>query len=259
VLSALRGKVAELAFQQLGCRIVQDALQVAGTDAARQIVNELHGHVQAAAWSPYANYVIQKVIEVLPTSLSSFVPRELQGVAASVARSKYGCRILCRIFEYAADQPESRELAGELFMDAEALCRHTYAHHVMEVILKHGQLEQRQGVVKALVSEFWANAQIESSSYVIESAVIHCTEAEMSDLLAIISKATPGRLVSLLNGKPGSRVLRAFLRMLSQSSNDALHAIVRELQRCEFQCALNWQGKRLVQEFSKAAGLVVIA
>merc|ERR1712232_54043 len=98
VLGALRGKVAELAFQQLGCHIVQDAIQVASTDDACRIANELQGHVQAAAWSPHANYVIQKVIEVLPSSLSGFVAQEFHGVAGAVARVKYGCRILCRIF-----------------------------------------------------------------------------------------------------------------------------------------------------------------
>merc|ERR1712137_1327426 len=98
---------------------------------------------------------------------------------------------------YGADEPESRKLADELFEDAGALCRHAFAHHVMEVILKHGLLEQRQSVVNALAAEFWANAQSESSSYVIESAIVHCTEEEMSNVVTIISKAAPGRLVSM--------------------------------------------------------------
>merc|ERR1712190_132569 len=114
------------------------------------------GHVYAAARSPYANYVIQKVVEALPPSLSRFVAHELCGVAGVVARNKYGCRILCRIFEHSAAEPESRKLADELLTEAVALSRHTFAHHVIEVILAHGSPKQRLSIVSALLVQFWS-------------------------------------------------------------------------------------------------------
>lgn len=257
--AALRGQVARLAFHQSGCRIVQQAIQAAGTDEVGEILTELHGHVYAASRSPYANYVIQKLIEAVPPSLSSFVAYELCGVAGVVARNKYGCRILCRVFEHSAAEPWSRTLADELLRETVALSRHTFAHHVMEVILAHGSLEQRQNIVEALSADFWANAHDQNSSYVLESAMIHCAEQELERLVEVISAGSSERVVSLLQGKAGNRVLKSLPKMPAQLSQHVLQTVVGKLQASESMYADNRYGKRLVQELKMHAKAAIAA
>merc|ERR1719450_712657 len=99
----MRDQVVELSFDATGCRLVQQAMQVAGKDEISSIVGELHGFVTRAMQSPHGNYVIQKVVESLPPAMSRFIAEEILGVAGAMARHRYGCRVLCRLFEHCAD------------------------------------------------------------------------------------------------------------------------------------------------------------
>ena len=89
-MRALHGCVLEQAFDAIGCRIVQRALDV-GDDAGRtQIAKELRGHVCQAIESPHANCVLQRVIEMMRPSPTRFVLDEIEpypdspGTAADV-------------------------------------------------------------------------------------------------------------------------------------------------------------------------------
>ena len=100
---AVRGFVSRLAFESIGCRVIQLAMELAEPSVAIELVSEMRGHVRDAIASPHGNYVIQKIIEAMPVGEFSFIAEELQGVGASVARHRYGCRIFCRLLENSAD------------------------------------------------------------------------------------------------------------------------------------------------------------
>ena len=59
-LEALRGHVWTWSRNEMGCRLVQEALET-GSQAAGELASELQTHVLEAATCPHANYVLQKV------------------------------------------------------------------------------------------------------------------------------------------------------------------------------------------------------
>merc|ERR1712113_699322 len=117
-----------------------------------------------------------------------------------------------------------------------------------EVILAHGSPQQRQSIVRTLLDQFWSNAHDQNSSYVIESAMIHCAEQELEGLAAVISSGSSETVVSLLRGSAGNRVLKALPKMPAHLSQHVLRIVVGKLQACESAYANNRHGKRLVQE-----------
>merc|ERR1712151_1490082 len=96
----VRGRVVKLAFDALGCRVVQLALEVVDRLTASGLAMELRGQVRQAIGSAHANYVVQKVVETQPTSVA-------------VTRHRYGCRILCRLLEHSASDPGTVALVDE--------------------------------------------------------------------------------------------------------------------------------------------------
>merc|ERR1740138_364723 len=83
-LATIRGSVLDLAFDSVGCRVIQTALDVTSLKDGAELASELRGHIREAIESKHANYVVQKIVEVLPTSMVSFVVEELAGDADEV-------------------------------------------------------------------------------------------------------------------------------------------------------------------------------
>ena len=76
----LKGQVWAWSRNEVGCRLVQDVLDLGTRDAA-ELTAELHGHVLEAVMCPHANYVIQKVVSHLSTAASAFVTQEISHTA----------------------------------------------------------------------------------------------------------------------------------------------------------------------------------
>lgn len=136
-IQCLRGQVWRLSRDAVGCRLVQEALEL-GSKGVVDLAHELQGHVLEAVMCPNANYVVQKVVSHLSVAASSFVAWELQGNAVRAAKHRFACRIFCRLLEFCGTGPTS-QLVDE-FLDAaeENLCTHSFAHHVVQSILEHG-------------------------------------------------------------------------------------------------------------------------
>merc|ERR1712187_417170 len=153
---------------------------------ASELIAELHGFVRRAITSPHANYVIQKVIEVMPMPLSSFIISELCGHGAKVSRHRFGCRIICRLVEHLGSDPMLKDLIDEILKDAGELCRHSFAHHVMECVLEHGLPDQKHRIAFAIYEDLMQNATDPHATYVIESALKHCHATDSNTLVAAL-------------------------------------------------------------------------
>merc|ERR1712217_970684 len=135
--------------------------------------------------------------------------------------------------------------------EAVSLSQHTFAHHVMEVILQRGTAEQRQKIVAALLADFWRNAQNDNSSYVIASAMVHCDAQELQVLIEVIVAGTSEQLGSLLRTKARNHVLKALLQLPAHLTQNVLKTVVSKLQATEYANA--WYAKRLVQQLNMKA------
>lgn len=219
-LESLKGWVVRLAFAKDGCRVVQEAMTVADHGVAGELLSELKGHVQEALASPHANYVLQALISGLPTATSAFVVQELQTTGAATARHRFGCRVLCRLVEHAGQASDMKALLGEVLEEAEDLCRHSFAHYVMQSMLEHLP-EHRVRIATALRADLAGHARHRCASHVVEAALEYCAEEERR--LFVTELLGPGvcNLVDLAQSQYGSFVLKAVLRLQGPHQDEA--------------------------------------
>jgi len=246
-ISSLLGSVLKMSFEPFGCRVMQSALDLAGTSEKDALVAELHGHVLEAVSSPHANFVIQKVIEVLPVTAASFVAKELTLFAAEVARHRFGCRILCRLVEHqlcgGTTSPATTDLIDELLLEADQLIRHNFARHVLDLILEHGSETHKKHISDAIRSNLFHNAKNRNASYVVEKALCLCS-AEDTHAIASELLSDPARFLMLAVHECGCHVVKAVLRShedCAQQARELLLAKVAHVRASKY-------GKQLLDE-----------
>lgn len=252
-VATLTGKIRELSFKKIGCRVVQKAIEVSSLGVAAALAGELQGAVQEAIESPHANYVIQKVIEVLPAAHAGFVVGELTGKGGEVARHRYGCRVLCRLLEHhsCGERTDGRTsaLINEVLTEVVELSRHNFGHHVIQSILEHGTQEQRCKIAVALRGDLLRNAKNRNASFIVERALAFCTTEDQQIMAAeLLSNAE--NLPSLAENQFGCHVAKALLRLPGEHSRQALN----HLQIASAQLQTSKYGRRLLAEFKLNTG-----
>lgn len=246
-ISSLFGSVLKMSFEPFGCRVMQSALDLAGTSEKDALVAELHGHVLEAVSSPHANFVIQKVIEVLPVMGASFVAKELTLFAAEVARHRFGCRILCRLVEHhlcgGTTSPATTDLIEELLLDADQLIRHNFARHVLDLILEHGSETHKKQISDAIRSNLFHNAKNRNASYVVEKALCLCSAAD-THALASELLSDPARFLTLAVHECGCHVVKAVLKSHAECAQQARELLLAKVA----QVRASKYGKQLLDE-----------
>jgi hypothetical protein len=246
-LSAIRGNVQTLSFDAGGCRAVQQALVLADKHEREALVAELRGHVRTAMRSPHANFVVQKIVEALPPALASFVAEELVGIGSEASRHRFGCRIICRLLEHhccsGSSNPTTAALLEEVLANAQHLCHHAFAHHVVDSILEHGTADQRHQVVAAVQANLLQNARNRYASYVVEQAMKFCSAA---DKVAFVEEfaSRPDDVLSLAVHEYGGHVLKTLLQLPCQNVSDVkriLRSGTETLQTSKY-------GRRLLED-----------
>jgi hypothetical protein len=218
VVQSLLGCVFSASLEPHGCRIVQAALEFASSTEREALASELRLHVREAICSPHANFVIQKVIEVLPVASASFIAEELATVAADSARHRFGCRILCRLVEHhlcgGATSPSTSCLVDELLLEADRLITNSYARHVMEMVLEHGNHEHKHKIAKTIRRNAFSTAKNRNGSYVMEKALSMCS---VEDAQSIASEllSNPASFHVLVMHECGCHVVKAIMRLHS--------------------------------------------
>jgi len=219
-LEAIRGNVLRLALDVEGCRALQLALQVASIGTMAELLGELHGHVREALASPHANYVVQKVVEVAPAHLSSFVAAELRGAGAAVARHRYGCRVWVRLLEHSHANTALAGLLEEVLAEARELCKHMFAHYVLQSFLEHGSPELQERVAAVLLEDARGLARHRSASHVVEAALLHCQPETRQRLAGALLGGTVEETLELAQCQFGSFVVKLLLELPGEASRE---------------------------------------
>ncbi|CAE7302602.1 pum [Symbiodinium sp. CCMP2456] len=209
-LAQLQGHVWALSQDKKGCRLVQKALEVAGRETAA-IAAELSGHILEAIKHPEANYVVQKAITQLSVGGSGFIVEEIMGSAVAVAKNRMGCRIFCRLLEFCSTNPKVGHLVDELLADVSDLCCHSFAHHVIQSILEHGEERHKHVIAQTLVADVVRFAQHKNTSYLIEKVMTLCTCSEQ-DQAAMVCALDFKRLLFLAKTQYGRHVAKTMLK-----------------------------------------------
>ena len=207
-LQHLIGHVWPLSQHKEGCRLVQTALEKAGRETAT-ISLELRGHILEAVKHSHANYVVQKAIAQLSVASSAFIVEEMQGSAAVVARNCMGCRTLCRLVEFCSTNPQVGELMDELMSELWHLCCHSFAHHVVQSIMEHGEERHKHVIAETLLADVMRFARHKNSSYLVEKVLSSCSIEDQGTMICTLD---PQSILELAKTQYGRHVAKTVLQ-----------------------------------------------
>jgi pumilio RNA-binding family len=168
------GHVLNLSLQMYGCRVVQKALEVVETEQQYLLIQELEGHVLNCIRDQNGNHVIQKVIEKVPPQQTKFIVNTFVNEVFKLATHPYGCRVIQRILEHHCGNEEDErpvQIIKELLHCTISLVQDQYGNYVIQHVLKHGNHDDKNEIIKQLRGKIVKFSQHKFASNVLEQCV----------------------------------------------------------------------------------------
>jgi hypothetical protein len=147
-LDALLGQVRRLSRDQVGCRLVQQALDEEGAKAATAILNEGLPFWGEAMVDPFGNYLFQKILEKITPEERIMLVKSVGARLVNASLNLHGTRSVQKIVELCAiddetgvpkekkDGESSAEILTRSLAPAAArLCIDSHGNHVIQRIL----------------------------------------------------------------------------------------------------------------------------
>lgn len=145
-LDELLGQVRRLSRDQVGCRLVQQALDEEGPMAATAILNEGLPFWGEAMVDPFGNYLFQKILEKVTAEERIMLVRSVSSRLVNASLNLHGTRSvqkvveLCAIDERNKSQADDEETAADILTKSLApaaarLCIDSHGNHVIQRIL----------------------------------------------------------------------------------------------------------------------------
>lgn len=147
-LDALLGQVRRLSRDQVGCRLVQQALDEEGAPAATLILNEGLPFWGEAMVDPFGNYLFQKILEKITPEERIMLVKSVGSRLVNASLNLHGTRSVQKIVELCAIDEEKGEpkenkdgetaadiLTRSLAPAAARLCIDSHGNHVIQRIL----------------------------------------------------------------------------------------------------------------------------
>jgi len=150
-LDALLGQVRRLSRDQVGCRLVQQALDEEGPMAATLILNEGLPFWGEAMVDPFGNYLFQKILEKITAEERIMLVKTVSTRLVNASLNLHGTRSVQKIVELCTIDEENAKLSGDndgkneetasdvltkaLTPAAARLCIDSHGNHVIQRIL----------------------------------------------------------------------------------------------------------------------------
>jgi hypothetical protein len=145
-LDALLGQVRRLSRDQVGCRLVQQALDEEGPTAATLILNEGLPFWGEAMVDPFGNYLFQKILEKITPEERVMLLKSVSPRIVNASLNLHGTRSVQKVVELCAQDEQLRstdpneETASDILTKALApaaarLCIDSHGNHVIQRIL----------------------------------------------------------------------------------------------------------------------------
>jgi len=211
------GSVWSLSMDQEGSRRVQDALDQASSDEARQaLVEELHGLAVRAMRHPHANHVLQKIISLSPPASLQFMVDELvsrDNWVGTIAKHRYGGRIVQQLLKKCSPS-QVTEMAETLLQDVVALSCHAFGTFSVQHLLRFGTQGQRHRLAIEIAGGVVKLAACPTGCGVIATAMEHvATEDQV--MIARSTACNQGLLLALSSIRHGNIAVLNMVKVLS--------------------------------------------
>jgi hypothetical protein len=229
-LDALLGQVRRLSRDQVGCRLVQQALDEEGPMAATLILNEGLPFWGEAMVDPFGNYLFQKILEKITPEERIMLVKSVSTRLVNASLNLHGTRSvqkvveLCALDEERGEKKDSSEdsaadiLTRALAPAAARLCIDSHGNHVIQRILLKLSHEHSKFVFDAVAESVGDVARHRHGCCVIQRCLDSPPSKPRSHLvLRIVDKS-----LELMQDAYGNYVVQY---VLDVCSDEDVHAV----------------------------------
>lgn len=230
-LDALLGQVRRLSRDQIGCRLVQQALDEEGPMAATLILQEGLPFWGEAMVDPFGNYLFQKILEKVTPEERIMLVKSVSTRLVNASLNLHGTRSVQKIVELCAmdqqtgvDLPNGEdETAADILTKALApaaarLCIDSHGNHVIQrIILKLGP-KYSDFVFDAVAASVGDVARHRHGCCVIQ----RCLDSSPSEARSHLVRRIVEKALELMQDAYGNYVVQY---VLDVCSDDDVHAV----------------------------------
>lgn len=229
-LDALLGQVRRLSRDQVGCRLVQQALDEEGPMAATLILNEGLPFWSEAMVDPFGNYLFQKILEKITAEERVMLVKTVSSRLVNASLNLHGTRSVQKIVELCATDEErgfnadSHEesaadiLTRSLFPAAARLCIDSHGNHVIQRILLKLGPKHAKFVFDAVAASVGDVARHRHGCCVIQ----RCLDSPASEARSHLVNRIVEKSLELMQDAYGNYVVQY---VLDVCSDEDVHAV----------------------------------
>jgi Pumilio-family RNA binding repeat len=230
-LDALLGQIRRLSRDQVGCRLVQQALDEEGQMAATLILQEGLPFWGEAMVDPFGNYLFQKILEKVTPDERVMLVKSVSTRLVNASLNLHGTRSVQKVVELCAvDEQngvacknEEEETAADILTKSLApaaarLCIDSHGNHVIQrIILKLGS-KHSEFVFDAVATSVGDVARHRHGCCVIQ----RCLDSPPSEARAHLVRRIVEKALELMQDAYGNYVVQY---VLDVCSDDDVHAV----------------------------------
>jgi len=229
-LDALLGQVRRLSRDQVGCRLVQQALDEEGPMAATLILNEGLPFWSEAMVDPFGNYLFQKILEKITSEERIMLVKTVSSRLVNASLNLHGTRSVQKIVELCAadedsgfqsensDESAADILTRSLFPAAARLCIDSHGNHVIQRILLKLGPRHTKFVFDAVAASVGDVARHRHGCCVIQ----RCLDSPISESRSHLVNRIVEKSLELMQDAYGNYVVQY---VLDVCSDDDVHAV----------------------------------
>ena len=228
-LESLLGQVRKLSRDQVGCRLVQQALDEEGPMAATLILQEGLPFWGEAMVDPFGNYLFQKILEKITVEERIMLVKNVSSRLVNASLNLHGTRSVQKVVELCAmDEGNKKDgsdeetaadiLTNALTPAAARLCIDSHGNHVIQRILLKLGPKHSQFVFDAVAESVGDVARHRHGCCVIQ----RCLDSPQSSARAHLVNRIVENSLELMQDAYGNYVVQY---VLDVCSDDDVHAV----------------------------------
>ena len=234
-LDALLGQVRRLSRDQVGCRLVQQALDEEGSTAATLILNEGLPFWGEAMVDPFGNYLFQKILEKITPEERIMLIKTVSSRIVNASLNLHGTRSVQKVVELCAlddqqssgDKTDETESAAQVLTSALApaaarLCIDSHGNHVIQRILLKLDSRHSKFVFDAVAASVGDVARHRHGCCVIQ----RCLDSPQNESRANLVLRIVDKSLELMQDAYGNYVVQYVLDVCSDDDVQAVCASV---------------------------------
>ncbi|EED94583.1 predicted protein, partial [Thalassiosira pseudonana CCMP1335] len=217
-LRSLLGNVRRLSRDQVGCRLLQQALDEDGPSAATAILNEGLTFWAEAMVDPFGNYLFQKILERITPEERVILVKSVSTRLVNASLNLHGTRSVQKIVESKKQDTAAKILTDALEPSAARLCIDSHGNHAIQRILLKLPYQYTQFIFDAVAASVEDVARHRHGCCVIQ----RCLDSRHSVARSHLVTRIVEKSLELMQDAYGNYVVQY---VLDVCGDDEVHAI----------------------------------